>query len=28
MLNEGKSYTTISMYIRCIRVLFKEAISM
>ncbi|KAA6323943.1 Tyrosine recombinase XerC [termite gut metagenome] len=28
MLNEGKSYTTISMYIRCIRALFNEAISM
>ncbi|KAA6311825.1 Tyrosine recombinase XerC [termite gut metagenome] len=28
MLNEGKSYTTISMYVRCIRALFNEAISM
>lgn len=25
MLDEGKSYTTISMYIRCIRALFNEA---
>jgi integrase len=26
MLNEGKSYTTISMYIRCIRSLFNDAL--
>lgn len=28
MLNEGRSFTTISMYIRCIRALFNEGISM
>jgi integrase len=27
MLKEGKSYTTISMYIRCIRTLFNEALA-
>ncbi|MDR3129471.1 MAG: site-specific integrase [Tannerellaceae bacterium] len=27
MLNEGKSYTTISIYIRCIRTLFNEALT-
>jgi hypothetical protein len=26
MINEGKSFTTISMYIRCIRTLFNEGI--
>ena len=28
MLNDGRSFTTISMYIRCIRALFNEGISM